>query len=60
MDVGWALEQLGIAELGSVAGAWAGAVVSASCVYPLTISLAGFTAPAMARGVAAIRNKLKR
>ena len=49
VDVAPMLEQLGVSEVGSVLGDWAGAVVLSSSLYPVSISMTAFAAPALAR-----------
>jgi hypothetical protein len=49
VDLSPYLEYFGAEEIGSVLGQWAGAVVLSSALYPFTMSMTVFTAPALAK-----------
>lgn len=49
MTVDVFVEKLGLTDVGEVLGTWAAAVVAASAVYPVTISMTAVVAPALAR-----------
>jgi hypothetical protein len=54
IDVQPLLDSVGVGQVGTVLADWAGAVVLSSSLYPVSISLTAFVAPALA----SVRNRV--